>query len=105
MEMQTENRLPDPGGVGAGEAEGGTDGESSVGAHTPPCVKQQVGICCVTRGARRGLCDNLEVGWGRGAQEGGTQVHLRLIHVVWKRPTRHCNAVILHLKINKLKTE
>ena len=51
------------------------------------------------------LCDNLE-GWdgeegGRRIQEGRVYVYLWLIHVdVWQKPTQHCKAIILQLKIN-----
>ena len=34
----------------------------------------------------------------------GTYVYLRLIHVdEWQKPTQHCKAIILQLKINKYK--
>ena len=34
----------------------------------------------------------------------GIYVYLWLIHVdVWQKPTQHCKAIILQLKINKLK--
>ena len=43
-----------------------------------------------------------EVG-GRFKRE-GTYVYPWLIHVdVWQKPTQHCKAIILQLKINKLK--
>ena len=51
------------------------------------------------------LCDNLE-GWdkvvgGREVQKGGDIYNLWLIHVdVWQKPTQHCKAIILQLKIN-----
>ena len=43
------------------------------------------------------------MGWeARGRQE-GTYVYLWLIHVdVWQKPTQHCKAIILQLKINKI---
>ena len=35
-----------------------------------------------------------------------THVHLRLIHVdVWQKSNQNCKAIILQLKINKLKTK
>ena len=41
------------------------------------------------------------MGGGREVQEEG---NLWLIHVdVWQKPTQYCKAVILQLKINKLK--
>ena len=50
-------------------------------------------------------CDNLE-GWdggggGGGSKREGTYVYLWLIHVdAWQKPTQHCKAIILHLKID-----
>ena len=39
---------------------------------------------------------------GREVQEGGMYVYLWLIHiVVWQKPTQHCKAIILQLKILK----
>ena len=44
----------------------------------------------------------LEVG-GRVKRE-GTYVYLWLLHVnIWQKPTQYCKAIILQLKINKLK--
>ena len=41
-------------------------------------------------------------GWE--GQEGGDIAYLTLIHVVvWQKPTQHCKAIILQLKINFLK--
>ena len=44
------------------------------------------------------------MGWevgGRFMRE-GIYAYLRLIHVaVWQKPTQHCKAIILQLKINK----
>ena len=52
------------------------------------------------------LCDNLEGGmeWevGGSFKREGTYVYLWLIHtVVRQKPTQHCKAIILQLKINK----
>ena len=33
----------------------------------------------------------------------GTHLYLWLIHVVWQKPTQYCKAMILQLKINKVK--
>ena len=49
-------------------------------------------------------CDNLEGwdgrGWG-GSKREGTHVYPWLIHVaVRQKPTQHCKAIILHLKID-----
>ena len=54
------------------------------------------------------FCDNLEgwdgVGDGREVPEGGTYVYIGLIHIdVWQKPTQHCKAIILQLKINTFK--
>ena len=50
------------------------------------------------------LCDNLE-GWD--VEGGGREVHevgdicIPLIHVdTWQKPTQHCKAIILQLKVN-----
>ena len=54
------------------------------------------------------LCDNLEgwddVGGGREVKREGAYGYLWLIHVdVWQKPTQYCKAIILQLKISKLK--
>ena len=52
------------------------------------------------------LCDNLEgyngIRGGTEVQEGGDiYIYLGLVHVVmWQKPTQHCKAIILQLKIN-----
>ena len=49
------------------------------------------------------LWDNPE-GWGeegsgKGIQDGGTHVHLWVIHVdVWQKPPQYCKEIILQLK-------
>ena len=53
------------------------------------------------------LCVNLEgwdgVGGGREVQGEKTCVYLWLIHAdAWQKPTQHCKAIILQLKINIL---
>ena len=41
---------------------------------------------------------------GRGVQDGGTHVYLRLIHVnVWQKPSQYCKAIIFQLKLISLK--
>ena len=61
-----------------------------------------MGSCYITHTAQTSICDNLE-GWdveGRFKME-GTYVYLWLIHVlVWQKPTPHCKAIIIQLKIN-----
>ena len=52
------------------------------------------------------LSDNLNrwdgVGGGRKAQGEGTYGYLWLIHAaVWQKPTQHCQAIILQLKIKE----
>ena len=45
-------------------------------------------------------------GGGRGVQDGGTHVHLWLIHVaVWQRPPQYCKVISLQLKINNFKSK
>ena len=51
------------------------------------------------------LCDDIEdwnAGWGgREDQKGGDIVYLTLLHIVVRqKPTQHCKAIILQLKIN-----
>ena len=46
------------------------------------------------------------MGWkvGKRFKREGTYVYLQLIHVdVWQKPTQYCKAIILQLKLNKLK--
>ena len=64
------------------------------------------------RSANQGLCDNLDnlEGWygvrgGKEIQarwgEEGTRIYPWLMHIdVWQKPTQHCKAIILQLKIN-----
>ena len=45
------------------------------------------------------------MGGKREVQEGGTYVYLWLIHAdVWQKPTQYCEAIILQLKLNLLKS-
>ena len=69
-----------------------------------------MGICCLTQELGPVICDDLEGGMGQ--ETGGrfkreeTHVNLWLIHVdVWQKPTQHCKAITLQLKINFLKKE
>ena len=49
---------------------------------------------------------NLEEGQGVGGGREETYVRLRLIHVdVWQKPTQYCRAIILQLKVNKIRKE
>ena len=46
------------------------------------------------------------MGWEveRRFKREGTHVYLWLIHVdIWQKPTQHCKAIILQLKIKKIK--
>ena len=66
-------------------------------------------LYCTKYGAQPIVCDNLEgwhgVGVGKRLKREGMYVYLWLIHVViWHKPTQHCKAIILKLKINFLKT-
>ena len=51
------------------------------------------------------LCDDLEEQDGgevrRRLRRKEIYVSLALIHVVWRKPTQHCKAIILHLKKKK----
>ena len=56
----------------------------------------------MTKGAQSGAFDDLEgLGQdGREIQDGG-DVYVWLMHVlIWQKPTKHCKAIILQLKIN-----
>ena len=46
------------------------------------------------------------MGWevGKRFRMEGTYVYLSMIHInVWQKPTQYCKAIILQLKINKIK--
>ena len=48
------------------------------------------------------------MGWevGGGFKREGTYVYQWLIHAdIWQKPTQHCKAIILQLKINKKKRD
>ena len=41
-----------------------------------------------------------------GVQDGGTHVHLWLIHVnVWQKPPQHCKAISLQLKLKNKESD
>ena len=91
----------------AGEGESGMNWESSIETYTLTCVKQTVNgkLLYNTGSSNPVLCDNLEgwMGWGVGGtfKKEGAHVDLWPIHVVvWEKPTHHCNAIILQIKIN-----
>ena len=66
-----------------------------------------MGICSLTQGTQTRLSKDLE-GWdgkggGREVHEGG-DICIPLIHVdTWQKPTQHCKAIILQLKVNTFK--
>ena len=67
-----------------------------------------MGSCPIAQRAQLVLCDNLEgwdgVGGGKEVQEGRTLIYLWLIHIdIWKKPTQHCKAITLQLKMEKSK--
>ena len=70
--------------------------------HHHTSSRHPVGICCAMRAAQTGTLVQPR-GWEvrvRFKRE-GTHVSLWLIHVdVWQKPTHHCKAIILQLKIN-----
>ena len=64
-----------------------------------------MGICCMLRELKQGLCNNLE-GWdgegdGKEVQEGGDSVYLWLILVNVSQKTKFCTAIIFQLIKNK----
>ena len=64
-------------------------------------MRQPVGICCLVTASRGDM--RWEVG-GRVKRERTYLYYLWLLHVdVWQKPAQHCKAVILQLKIGKLK--
>ena len=98
------NRLVDT----VGQGKGGMKWESSTETYIIICkIDSQWESAVWHKELNLVLCDYM-VGWG-GMSEGGsrereTYVYLWLIRVdVWPKPTQHCKAVILQLKINKLK--
>ena len=91
-----------------GEAEGGTNVESSMGTYRLPCVKYIASrnlLCdrgsstqCSVTTCRGGM------GWEAGGmfKVGGTCVYLWLIHVdVWQKPAQPSKAIIHQLKIDE----
>ena len=69
-------------------------------------TKFPVGICCMTEEPKPGTLKQTKgVGWGgrrEGSSRGWAYVYLWLIHVdIWQKPTQHCKAIVLLLKINK----
>ena len=94
------------GGVGVQGRRGGTDGEGWVERvawkHTLPYVKRTASgnLLYDSRELKVGLCDNRE-GWdGVAGRFIYIYVYIWLIHVdVWQKPTHHCKAIILQLKI------
>ena len=70
-----------------------------------PYVKQTTGASSVHEAGHSEpmLGDNPDgdgMGWGGGreAQDGGTNVHLWLIHVhIWQNPPQYCEVIRLHL--------
>ena len=56
-----------------------------------------MGSCCITQRAQPSVCDNLRgVGCGREVQDGGDIC----VVLVRQKPTPHCKAIIIQLKIN-----
>ena len=84
----------------AGRGEGGMNSESSTETYITICETESEGEVDIKHWELNPVfCDNLE-GWNRGKRE-GLYVYLWLIHVViQQKPTQHCKAIILQLKIN-----
>ena len=90
---------------------GGDSGRSSLETHTtiPKTDTLWASAACL-RELKAGLCNKLEgwdgVGDGREVQEGG-DICIPMgdsCFDVWQKPTQYCKAIVLQLKINKLKT-
>ena len=59
---------------------------------------QTLGTCCAIQELKSGSATAWT--WGGGLRGSG-HVHLQRIHAdVWQKPTQHCKAIILQLKIN-----
>ena len=88
-----------------GEGKGGMIWENSIETCILPYVKEMTSASLMHEAGHSKLVlwDNSE-GWDgegswRGAQDGGTHVHLWLIHVdVWNKPPQFCEVIILKLK-------
>ena len=92
------------------EGEGEMNLENSMETYTLPYTKQTASgnLLYDTGSSNQGSVTTQRggMGWevgGRFKRE-GTYVYLWLIHVaIWKKLTQYCKAIILQLKINKLK--
>ena len=68
--------------------------------YTTMCKTDIRGSCCMFTGSPAQCSVTTQSGGMGWVQEGGDTVYLWLIHiVVWQKPTKYCNAIILQLKI------
>ena len=92
----------------AGEGEGGTNWESSIEIYILPYVKLIASGKLLYNTGSSSQCSMTTyrsgMGWGvrRMFKREGTYAHLWLIHIVVRqKPTQHCKAIILQLKVKK----
>ena len=84
-------------------------GESNMETYITICkIDSQWEFAVCFRELKQGLCINLRGGMGREMggrfKRPGTYVYLWLIYVeIWQKTTKFCKAIILQLKVNKLK--
>ena len=87
-----------------GEGKGGINWESSTETYITICKIDRGNLLYDSGSSNPVLFDNL-VRWdgvGGRLKKERTYVYLWLIHLdVWQKPTQHCKAIILQLKINK----
>ena len=95
-------------GRSGGDEWSGMDGESSMETYTLPYVRRIASgnSLCDSQEFKLGLCDYLEA-WDGAA---GRFIYIWFIYIwlihadVWQKPTQHCKAIILQLKIIKKKS-
>ena len=100
-DADVDNRFVDTGRGG----EGGTKGESSTETYTSHMWNRELrGAAAWHRELNPVLCDDLEEWDGVGRGREGYMYSYVWFTVTWQKPTQHCKAVILQLKINLKKT-
>ena len=94
------------------EGDGGTNWDSSMDSYTSPYIKQWEPAVWCRELKSSALWQSREAGCGRRWEEvrgrfkrERTCRYLWLIHIdVWQLPTQYCKAIILQLKIKKMKS-